>query len=176
MKGLSVAMAGAVAFAFLSAPSTRAEELEQQGTAFAVHPIGHVKKTDDRTLIVLDKKYQPGLLGLEGFSHIYIIWWFDGNDTSEKRAILQVHPMGNKDNPLTGVFATRSPVRPNLIALTLCKLVSIKENVVEIEKTYAFDGTPVLDIKPFIPGYDSTPDAKLPEWLVKARKQRQANP
>ncbi len=176
MKGLSFAMAGAVVFAFLSAPSSKGNKPEQQATAFTVHPIGHVKKADDRTLIVLDKKYEPGLLGLEGFSHVYVFWWFDRNDTSEKRSTLQVYPMGNKDNPLTGVFATRSPVRPNLIALTLCKLVSTKENIIEIEKTDAFDGTPVLDIKPFIPGYDSTPDAKLPEWLVKARKQRQKNP
>ena len=133
-----------------------------------------MKKSEDRTLIVLDEKYQPGLLGLEGFSHIYMFWWFDRNDTPEKRAILQVHPMGNRDNPLTGVFVTRSPVRPNLIALTLCKAVAVKGNVIEIEKTDAFDGTPVLDIKPFIPGYDSAPDAKMPDWLERARSKRQA--
>ena len=134
---------------------------------FVVRPIGRVEKTDDRTQIVLDKKYQPGLLGLEGFSHVYVFWWFDKNDTPEKRGILQVHPSGNPQNPLTGVFATRSPVRPNLIALTLCKVVSIKENVLEIEKIDAFPGTTVLDIKPFIPGYDSVTDAQVPEWLKK---------
>jgi tRNA-Thr(GGU) m(6)t(6)A37 methyltransferase TsaA len=134
---------------------------------FVVRPIGRVKKTDDRAQIVLDKKYQPGLLGLEGFSHAYVFWWFDKNDTPEKRGILQVHPRGNPQNPLTGVFATRSPVRPNLIALTLCKVVSIKENVVEVEKIDAFAGTAVLDIKPFIPGYDSVTGAQVPEWVEK---------
>jgi tRNA-Thr(GGU) m(6)t(6)A37 methyltransferase TsaA len=173
MKRLSLAVAGALAVVFLSAPSTRVEEPEQQGTAFAVHPIGHVKKTDGRTLIVLNERYQPGLLGLEGYSHIYMLWWFDRNDTPEKRSILQVHPRGNRENPLTGVFATRSPVRPNLLALTLCKLVSVKGNVIEIERTDAFDGTAVLDIKPYIPGYDSTPDATVPDWLERPRKQRQ---
>ena len=143
-------------------------------TEFKMRPIGHVKKTEDQTLIVLDQEFQPGLLGLDGFSHICVFWWFDRNDTTEKRAVLQVHPMGNRDNPLTGVFATRSPVRPNLIALTLCKVVAVKDNVIEIEKTDAFDGTPVLDIKPFIPGYDTVEDAKVPEWLERARKQRQA--
>ena len=143
-------------------------------TEFKMRPIGHVKKTDDRTLIVLDEKYQPGLLGLDGYSHIYTFWWFDRNDTANKRAVLQVHPMGNRQNPLTGVFATRSPMRPNLIALTLCKVVAVKDNVIEIEKTDAFDGTPVLDIKPFIPGYDTADDAKVPEWLKRAREQRQA--
>jgi tRNA-Thr(GGU) m(6)t(6)A37 methyltransferase TsaA len=104
---------------------------------------------------------------LEGFSHVYVFWWFDKNDTPEKRAVLQVHPHGNPQNPLTGVFATRSPVRPNLIALTLCKVVSVKENVLEVEKIDAFPGTAVLDIKPFIPGYDSVTDAQIPEWVRK---------
>ena len=94
-----------------------------------------------------------------------MFWWFSNNDTPQKRSILQVHPRGNPDNPLTGVFATRSPFRPNLIALTLCKIVSINVNVIEIEKTDAFDGTPVLDIKPFIPGYDTAENARVAEWL-----------
>lgn len=172
MRRLSIAMTGALAVAVFSAPSTREDEPEQQGTTFRVHPIGYVKKTDDRTLLILDERYQPGLLGLEGFSHIYTLWWFDRNDNPKKRSILQVHPMGNRKNPLTGVFATRSPVRPNLLALTLCKVVSVRENVIEIEKTDAFDGTPVLDIKPFIPGYDSTHDASVPDWLERARKHQ----
>lgn len=149
----------------------RLEAAESTPAEFKVRPIGHVKKSEGRTWIVLEKKYQPGLLGLEGFSHIYMLWWFDKNDTPQKRAILQVHPMGNRDNPLTGVFATRSPMRPNLIALTLCKVLAVKDNVIEIEKTDAFDGTPVLDIKPFITGYDTADDAKVPDWLNRARKR-----
>jgi tRNA (adenine37-N6)-methyltransferase len=133
-------------------------------TSFAVHPIAHVQKSDGRTLIVLDKKYQPGLLGLDGFSHVHVIWWLDKNDTPEKRSILQVHPRGDPKNPLTGVFACRAPVRPNLIALSLCKIVSVKGNVVEVEKIDAFEGTPVLDLKPYAPGQDSATDAKVPDW------------
>ena len=72
---------------------------------------------------------------------------------------------------MTGVFATRSPMRPNLIALTLCKVVAVKDNTIEIERTDAFDGTPILDIKPFIPGYDTVDDEKVPE---RARGQRQS--
>jgi len=140
---------------------------------FTVRPIAHVKKTEDHTVIVLDKKFQPGLLGLKDYSHAYVFWWFSKNDTPEKRSVLQVRPMGNRENPVTGVFATRSPMRPNLIAMTLCKVILVKDNEVEVEKIDAFDGTPVLDIKPFIPGYDSTPNAKLPDWLVKARKKRE---
>ena len=82
--------------------------------------------------------------------------------------------LGNRENPLTGVFAARCPRRPNLVALTLCKIVSVKDNVIEVEKIDAFDDTPVIDIKPYLPGYDTAEDAKVPEWLERARKQRHA--
>jgi len=161
----AMALAGALALGIPPAKSVDAEELPpRQSATFAVHPIGVVKKIEGRTLIVLDKKYQPALLGLDLFSHVYVVWWFNRNDTPEGRATLQVHPMGNRTNPVTGVFATRSPRRPNLIALTLCKIVSVEANVVEIEAIDAFADTPVLDIKPFIPGYDSAAGARSPEW------------
>ena len=65
---------------------------------------------------------------------------------------------------MTGVYDCRVTVPPNLIALTLCKVLAVKDNVVEIDKTDAFDGTPVLDIKSFLPGYDTADDAKVPGW------------
>lgn len=133
-------------------------------TVFTLRPIGRVEKLEDRTLIVLDKKYEPGLLGLDGWSHVYVFWWFDKNDTPDKRAVLQVHPRGDRQNPLTGVFATRSPFRPNLIAQSLCKIVAVKENSVEVETIDAFEGTPVLDLKPYAPGQDSAAAAKVPAW------------
>lgn len=144
--------------------AVQAHAAETEEPSLIVRPIGHVQKTGNRTVIVLDKKYKSGLLGLDGFSHIEVIWWFDKNDTPEKRAILQVHPRGNPQNPLTGVFATRSPFRPNLIGLTLCKIVSVKDNVVEVEKIDAFEGTPVLDLKPYAPGQDSATGVKVPDW------------
>ena len=55
-------------------------------------------------------------------------------------------------------------MRPNLIALTLCRIVSIEENVVEVEAIDAFDGTPVLDLKPYTPGPDSAADVRVPDW------------
>jgi len=143
---------------------------------FTMQPIGQVEKTKDRTVIVLDKKYEPGLLGLDGYSHAYVFWWFSLNDTPKKRGVLQVTPMGMPENPRTGVFAARSPFRPNLVAMTLCKIVSVKGNVLEVEKIDAFDNTPVIDIKPYIPGYDTVEDGKVPEWLEKGlekRRQRQ---
>lgn len=154
---LLVACSVGQALAAESAPPASALELK-------VHPIGHVAKADGRTLIVLDKKYQDGLLGLDQWSHVQVLWWFNQNDTPQKRAILQVHPRGDSQNPLTGVFACRAPVRPNLIGLSLCKVVSVKENVLEIETIDAFEGTPVVDLKPFAPGLDSMSGVKVPNW------------
>jgi tRNA-Thr(GGU) m(6)t(6)A37 methyltransferase TsaA len=115
--------------------------------SFTLYPIGSVKKQDGHTCIVIDKKYEPGLMRLEDFSHVTVIYWFDKNDTPEKRAVLQVHPQGNTDNPIRGVFATHSPVRPNLIAISRCKILSVKDNVIEIDSIDAFPDTPVLDLK-----------------------------
>ena len=119
----------------------------KEPAGYDVYPIGYVRKTKDRTRIVLKEEYEPGLLRMEQQSYIWVLWWFDRNDTPEKRSILQVHPRGNPDNPLTGVFATHSPVRPNLIAMTRCRIISVKDNVIEIESIDAFADTPVLDIK-----------------------------
>jgi tRNA-Thr(GGU) m(6)t(6)A37 methyltransferase TsaA len=147
-----------------------AADTEQPPTArFSLCPIGWVRKTKEKTEIELDKQYQPAASGLDGFSHIYVYWWFDRNDSAEKRAVLQIHPSppGNMSHPLTGVFATRSPFRPNLIGMTLCKLISTKDNIIEISGIDAFADTPVLDIKPYVPRFDSASNARIPWWLEK---------
>jgi tRNA-Thr(GGU) m(6)t(6)A37 methyltransferase TsaA len=133
----------------------------QADETFTMHPIGHVAKEDGVARIVLDPGYRDGLLGLDEFSHVWVIFWFDQNDTPERRAILQVHPRRDPRNPLSGVFATRAPVRPNLIGLTLCRIVSVRDGVVEVDDIDAFDGTPVLDLKPYIPP-ESVSDTKTP--------------
>ena len=67
------------------------------------------------------------------------------NDTFEKRRVLRVHPRKDPSNPLTGVFATHSPQRPNLIGLTVCKIISIYDNIIKIEDIDALDDSPVID-------------------------------
>ena len=116
--------------------------------SFQVWPIGWVRKTEDRTYIEINKEYQAALMGVEKLDSIWVLYWFDRNDSPKLRSIMQVHPRGNIENPLRGVFATRAPVRPNLIALSRCDIVSVKDNIVEIDFIDAFPDTPVLDIKP----------------------------
>ncbi len=119
--------------------------------SYSSNPIGVVRKTDDGVRIEVFDEYADGLLGLEGFSHIHVFYWFDQNDTPEKRQTLQVHPRKDPGNPLTGVFATHSPARPNLIALTRCKIDAITGHIIKIEDIDAIDGSPVVDIKCYIP-------------------------
>jgi tRNA (adenine37-N6)-methyltransferase len=123
------------------------ENESQVKKQFTVYPIGWVRKAEGRTTIEVDKKYQAGLMGLEKFKEVWVLYWFDRNDTPEKRSILQVHPGGRKENPMRGVFSTHSPVRPNLIAMSRCKIISVKGNVIEIEGIDAFADTPVIDLK-----------------------------
>jgi tRNA-Thr(GGU) m(6)t(6)A37 methyltransferase TsaA len=133
--------------------------------SFYLNPVGIVRKSDESVWIEIFDEFTAGLLGLDGFSHIYVLYWFHQNDTQQKRQTLQVHPRKDPSNPLTGVFATHSPQRPNLIGLTLCRILAIRGNNIQIEDIDAFDGSPVVDIKCYIPGAVS--NVRLPDWVGK---------
>ncbi len=128
-----------------------------------LYPVGVVRKTD-RAVIEIFDQYADALSGLEGFSHVVVLYWFDGNDTPETRRVLRVHPRKDPQNPITGVFATHSPKRPNPIGLTACKIVSVTDRSIEIEDIDAFDGSPVIDIKCYIPCSVPEDEIHLPEW------------
>lgn len=147
--------------------TTTPPDSDEPDESFTIHPIGKINNRDSDTTIEIDGKYDGGLLGLDGFSHVWVFWWFDQNDTPQKRNILTVHPRGDENNPLTGVFATRAPVRPNLVALSLCRILSIDGNQIRVADIDAFDGTPVIDLKPYIPASDRADDVRLPAWLTK---------
>ena len=132
---------------------------------YKILPIGFIRKEKKKNWIDIDEKYTDALLGLDGFSHINIFYWFHQNDTPENRKVLQVHPRRDRKNPLTGVFATHSPMRPNLIACSLCKILSIQENTIFIDDIDALAGSPVIDIKCYIPSTRSFSDLRLPDWV-----------
>ncbi|MES9909065.1 MAG: tRNA (N6-threonylcarbamoyladenosine(37)-N6)-methyltransferase TrmO [Candidatus Thiodiazotropha sp.] len=98
--------------------------------------------------IVLHKEFQDGLIDLAGFSHIYLIYLFHLSNSYN----LLVQPF--LDDKVHGVFATRAPRRPNPIGISIVKITSIHCNVIEIEGADIVDGTPLLDIKPYIKQFD----------------------
>lgn len=130
-----------------------------------IHPIGAVRLTESGARIEIFPPYRAGLLGLEGFSHIDVLYWFHENDTPECRRTLQVHPRNDPANPLTGVFATHSPKRPNLIGLTRCRITAIDPEGIAVEAIDARDGSPVIDIKCAIPSDDPPGAMRVPDWV-----------
>jgi len=164
--GLKVGGCGVLSWVLGRFCRTGGAETEDGGQRFIMHPIGRVQREAEAVQLRIFKPYRDALLGVDTFSHILVFYWFDRNDTPQKRRILRVHPRGNRKNPLTGVFACRAPVRPNLIALTRCKVLRVADGIVHIDKIDALDGSPILDIKPYIPGLDGTPkDIRTPKWL-----------
>jgi tRNA-Thr(GGU) m(6)t(6)A37 methyltransferase TsaA len=132
---------------------------------YTIYEVGIVHRRSHDNWIEIFAPYQDAMLGLEGFSHITVLYWFHKNDTPEKRAILQVHPRKDPANPLTGVFGTHSPERPNLIGLTRCRILAIEKNLIRIDPIDALDGSPVIDIKCFIPGKEPLARIRLPAWV-----------
>jgi tRNA-Thr(GGU) m(6)t(6)A37 methyltransferase TsaA len=131
----------------------------------SITPVGVVRVTDDAAWLEIFEPYRDALLGLEGFSHILVLFWFHKNDTPGDRRTLQVHPRKDPANPLTGVFATHSPRRPNLIGLTRCRLLSVEGGIVRIDAIDALDGSPVVDIKCFIPDDPPPAGVRVPGWV-----------
>ena len=134
-----------------------------------LNPVGVVKKQGQRAWLEVLPEYGPALKGLQDFSHLWVFYWFHGNDNPEERQTLQVHPRRDPANPLTGVFACRAPVRPNLIGFTACRIIKIEANVVEVADLDAQDGSPILDLKPYIPSGDAIPEAITPGWLKRSK-------
>ena len=98
--------------------------------------------------VILNEEFAEGLADLEGFSHIYLIYHFH----QSKSYTLKTKPF--LDDTPHGVFATRAPQRPNAIGISIVKLVGFEGNRLTVENVDILDGTPLLDIKPYIPDFD----------------------
>jgi len=116
--------------------------------------------------IIINEDLKQGLSRIDEFSHIIVIYWMHKLPPSQ-RSVIEVHPKGNQNLPLVGVFASRSPARPNPIGITTVKLLERRDNVLKVTGLDAIDQTPVLDIKPYIPDHDSASEIKTPDWLTK---------
>jgi tRNA-Thr(GGU) m(6)t(6)A37 methyltransferase TsaA len=146
---------------------------------FTPRPIGHAHtpytetsnipkglgvKHDIEGVLEILPEFAQGLLDIEGFSHLYVIWAFDRSGGFD----LTAHPPS--DNRPHGVFATRSPLRPNPIALSVVELISRDANKLRVRGVDMLDGTPILDIKPYM---SSIPEEKLRRgWLAEAEARK----
>ncbi|MGD3108977.1 tRNA (N6-threonylcarbamoyladenosine(37)-N6)-methyltransferase TrmO [Streptomyces sp. YGL11-2] len=131
--------------------------------AYVLHPIGHVesaltgrseapRQPDEGApdaWLVFGVQYVPALDGLTPGTDALLLTWLDRAD----RDTLSVHPRGNAARPITGVFATRSPDRPNPIGLHTIRILSVAGPRIHVRNLEALDGTPILDVKPIL-----TPD------------------
>ena len=140
-----------------------------------LHPIGRVARGRSRlgrddcwqqaeAEIEIDLAWAEALYGLEGFSHIWVIWWLDR--ASESPVPLRVHPEGRVELEPVGCLATRSPRRPNPIALTAVRLLERQGNRLRVRGLDAYQDTAILDIKPYLRRGDLIPESAAPDWLA----------
>ncbi|MDD3321982.1 MAG: tRNA (N6-threonylcarbamoyladenosine(37)-N6)-methyltransferase TrmO [Paludibacter sp.] len=138
------------------------------GTIYTPHhdiknmPIQPIAAEGIKGYIKLEPEYVAGLKDLEGFSHITLLYQFHKINGYE----LEVIPF--MDTVSHGIFATRSPKRPNAIGTSTVKIISVEGDTIHIEQADMLDGSPLIDIKPFYPRYDNRMDVKI-GWLEKNR-------
>lgn len=123
-----------------------------------------VKAGEQEAEIRIFQEFCSGLKGLDAFSHLIVLYWAHQRDTEEERRTLLVFPRKHAVNVEVGVFASRSPSRPNPICLCVVELLKLEGCSLTVRGLDAFEGTPIIDIKPYIPRADAVPDARVPEW------------
>jgi tRNA-Thr(GGU) m(6)t(6)A37 methyltransferase TsaA len=121
--------------------------------------------------LIIDPKLEALLDGIEEFSHIVVLYW-PHLIADKRRGLAHVHPMGLKDFPATGVFATRSPARPNPVLVSTVQLLERDRNILRVRGLEAVDGSPIVDVKPYTEIYPAMEDPRFvnmnlrfPEWL-----------
>ena len=157
--------------------------MPEQNAIFSMEPIGYVRSPYQETrevpkglgvqhrvegILQILAQFEPGLMDIEGFSHLFVIWAFDRSKTFD---LTGTPPSDNRSH---GVFATRSPRRPNPIGLTVVELLSRTGANLRVRGIDMLDGTPILDIKPYLSGI---PQEKLRRgWLAEAEARAEGKP
>ncbi len=129
-----------------------------------------VREKSRYSKIIVNRNLDAALEGISGFSHLFVMFWLN-QIKEEQRLMLKVHPRGRTDLPLTGVFAVRTMLRPNPIGLTLVELIAVEDNILTVKGLDAFDGTPVLDIKPY-DHWDIAENPRVPNWWLNLEKDK----
>ena len=130
-------------------------------------PIGTVRKEEGEPVrLMIKPEYWEATLRIEEFSHIHVIWWASELDTPETRAVLSDIPP-TEGAKLSGVFASRSPYRPNPVLLSIVRLESVDHDktTLVVDQIDANDGTPIVDIKPYMPSSDRVDNARVAPWF-----------
>jgi len=120
--------------------------------------------------LVIDGHLKGILDGIEGFSHLLVLYWAH-HVSPEGHFLIKAHPIGRKDVPLAGIFAACNPARPNPICATMVRLVERKANVLKVEGLDAIDGSPLVDIKPYILSYYSAANVRMTDWMLKIERE-----
>ena len=140
---------------------------------YELQPVGHVRSTrhepdDDswskeNASIELDPPFdQRAIQGLEEFSHCLVVYVFDRASWDVSRMVR--HPRGNREWPEVGIFAQRAKDRPNTLGVSVCRLLRIEGSAIHLEGLDAIDGTPVVDIKPWMEEFGPRSATHQPAW------------
>lgn len=119
---------------------------------------------DDVSRIVIDRIYEQGLIGLNEFSHILVVYYLDKAKFDINKHLVR-RPQGRDDMPIVGILSQRAKDRPNPIGVTAVKIIKVEKNVITVKGLDAVDNTPVLDIKPYYPAFDRQEQATVPDWV-----------
>ncbi|HXZ85113.1 MAG TPA: tRNA (N6-threonylcarbamoyladenosine(37)-N6)-methyltransferase TrmO [Myxococcota bacterium] len=141
---------------------------------WVLRPIGFVRspasdKVDERwgeveAKIELLPEYRAGLRGLAEFSHVLVIAYLHGASFDPARHLVR-RPRGQADMPELGIFAQRAKDRPNPLGVTVVELLAVEPDGLRVRGLDAIDGTPIVDLKPYFPDFDSALNARVPEWV-----------
>ena len=122
-----------------------------------------------KSRILVRPQLEDSLLGLDSYSHVKVLFWPHLVPAEVIGSKHRLHPRDHPENPLQGILATRSQIRFNPILVTAVPLLSVKGNAIRVRGLDAIDGTPVLDVKPYFPHFDSIPDARIAEWATRGQ-------
>ncbi len=133
---------------------------------YIIRPVGSIESGNGGSRILIRQPFRKGLAGLEGFTHLQIIWWGSLFDSPEAREIMQTEKPYTKGPDVCGIFSTRSPVRPNPVLLSTVQMLHLDPEAGSIDIAWidAEPGSPVVDIKPYHPSSDRIREARTPQW------------
>ncbi len=131
----------------------------------SLKPIGSIRIGNEQYLVELKEEYRPGLIHIEGFSHLQVIWWAHLTDDPETRKKIITKNLFRLAPDDVGVFASRTPERPNPLMISTIKVehIDFEKGTITTPFIDAEDGTPLLDIKPYFP-VERIRDCKTPDW------------